>query len=576
MATNPVIKMKRGTYENLPTTSIDGQIYFASNGESALESRYNGAGAGKDTSFNTLSFDVQEGNSVIRRDLDAYRAIHALSAGTAETAGRAFALGQEGQGAGNTSTPIYLDNNGTPQVVTSIPASMLSGTIDLARIPHSAQERVLVLNDPTGDTIRALSSSEVQLGDVIRNTADDLMYYVVPSADAEHTPAGDIRGTNFNFARFSAGAAANADYATEAGSIKNGSISLTRGATGSGSYSSGSSSVSINVTALRLSKVNSSDSAVTITGKLPVANGGTNLASYTKGDLIYASAGTTLAKLAIGSSTQVLGVSSGVPAWINIGDLSVASAGTLTSAMSINGTSFNAGSSSDTARWGDPRNVYIRDKDGSNTGAATEMGGNSGGASGLGHPDTNPYYLYLPQNIKATLKGNADSATVANTLKKQLTITIKNLDGTDTDQVFTYGKDATNDTSASINPNYMFPVATLTYANAITAGTWATVSIPSGTTLTSGTYLVQIYCNESHFSGEYFSGVMSYANVDGGTGQSDSDEVLLHCSGPGISGHHIYLRTRRSANAKPIIEITSDVTTSAVSNAFQIKLRRMI
>lgn len=55
-----------------------------------------------------------------------------------------------------------------------------------------------------------------------------------------------------------------------------------------------------------------------VTGTLPIANGGTNLTTYTTGDLLYASNATTLTKLAVGTSTQVLGVSSGAPAWTTV------------------------------------------------------------------------------------------------------------------------------------------------------------------------------------------------------------------------------------------------------------------
>ena len=55
-----------------------------------------------------------------------------------------------------------------------------------------------------------------------------------------------------------------------------------------------------------------------VTGTLPIANGGTNLTTYTAGNLLYASNSTTLTTLPIGTSTQVLGVSSGVPAWTSV------------------------------------------------------------------------------------------------------------------------------------------------------------------------------------------------------------------------------------------------------------------
>jgi len=48
-----------------------------------------------------------------------------------------------------------------------------------------------------------------------------------------------------------------------------------------------------------------------VSGILPIANGGTNISSYTTGDILYASSGTALAKLAIGTSGQILAVSSG-------------------------------------------------------------------------------------------------------------------------------------------------------------------------------------------------------------------------------------------------------------------------
>ena len=56
--------------------------------------------------------------------------------------------------------------------------------------------------------------------------------------------------------------------------------------------------------------------AVTLSGTaLPAVNGGTAQTSYTTGDILYASASNTLSKLAIGSSTNVLTVTGGVPTW---------------------------------------------------------------------------------------------------------------------------------------------------------------------------------------------------------------------------------------------------------------------
>lgn len=52
-------------------------------------------------------------------------------------------------------------------------------------------------------------------------------------------------------------------------------------------------------------------------GQLSATRGGTGIGSYTTGDILISTASNTLSKLGIGSSGQVLGVSSGVPAWIN-------------------------------------------------------------------------------------------------------------------------------------------------------------------------------------------------------------------------------------------------------------------
>lgn len=48
-----------------------------------------------------------------------------------------------------------------------------------------------------------------------------------------------------------------------------------------------------------------------VTGTLATTSGGTGLTTYTTGNIVYASASNTLAKLAIGTSGQVLSVSSG-------------------------------------------------------------------------------------------------------------------------------------------------------------------------------------------------------------------------------------------------------------------------
>ena len=74
---------------------------------------------------------------------------------------------------------------------------------------------------------------------------------------------------------------------------------------------------------------------------------------------------------------------------------------TLKTARTINGTSFNGSADITTDKWGKQRNITISDNDGSNTQATNNIDGSAN------------FTLKLPATIKATLKGNADTATKA-------------------------------------------------------------------------------------------------------------------------------------------------------------------
>ncbi|MDP4198459.1 MAG: hypothetical protein Q8922_01025 [Bacteroidota bacterium] len=56
-----------------------------------------------------------------------------------------------------------------------------------------------------------------------------------------------------------------------------------------------------------------------VTGVLPAGHGGTGQSSYATGDLLYASSSTSLSKLGVGTRNQVLGVSGGLPAYVENG-----------------------------------------------------------------------------------------------------------------------------------------------------------------------------------------------------------------------------------------------------------------
>lgn len=86
----------------------------------------------------------------------------------------------------------------------------------------------------------------------------------------------------------------------------------------------------------------------------------------------------------------------------------------LQTARTINGTSFDGTANITTAQWGNARNIYIADSDGTNTGAAVSVNGSANAT------------LKLPATIKATLSGNASTATK---LAAARTINGTNFDG---------------------------------------------------------------------------------------------------------------------------------------------------
>ena len=71
----------------------------------------------------------------------------------------------------------------------------------------------------------------------------------------------------------------------------------------------------------------------------------------------------------------------------------------LASARTINGTSFDGSGNITTSSWGTARNISISDSDGTNTGTAVSVDGSAAAT------------LKLPGTIKATLSGNASTAT---------------------------------------------------------------------------------------------------------------------------------------------------------------------
>ena len=119
--------------------------------------------------------------------------------------------------------------------------------------------------------------------------------------------------------------------------------------------------------------------------------------------------------------------------WTEIAGLNVASATKLQNARNINGTPFDGTAPITTNTWGTARNMSIASYD--NTGMGTKVSVN-------GFSD---YVLFLPSTIKATLNGNASSASTATKLT-----TVRKLWGQDFD-----GTAAVNGTLYNVNSIYM-------------------------------------------------------------------------------------------------------------------------
>lgn len=484
----------------------------------------------------------------------------ALTVNISGTAAKASALTT---GYGSNSSPVYIQSSGVPAAVTSIPASLLTGTIDIDRLPKGALERLVTVSTETDmAALSASSDPAVEIGDTVRAADTSKMYYVVAKTTNGSGISGAIVGTNYEFIPYAAGTAVNATSATTAATLANTrTFSIAGGATAAAQNFNGSQNVTLTVTALDVDKASA--------GTLAVARGGTGKATWTQYGIVYASATDTLAQLGVGTDGYVLKSNgSAAPSWTAQSNIAAGTAAKLATKRAINGTDFDGSAAITTASWGTARNVYISDSDATNTGAAVSVGSATSGS----------YTLKLPATIKASLSGNATTATTADTLKYKLTINHKNVNGDTTDST-DYGQGTANATF-SVNVDKLFLKYTATYGgSAVVAGnnTWYTIT--PATALTTGTYIVQISTGNISgiFDYEVFSGIMSFCSDNGTSGAVDTDEVLLHAAGRNSYGHRLYLRTRRVASGAMIIEFQSDVAlTQAQAQGLSFTFRRMI
>jgi len=470
--------------------------------------------------------------------------------GTAASASTADVLSSP---AGNATTPVYINAFGAPTAVTGIDATKLTGIIPMSCIPKGAQERMVIR--PDLESIRTLTSTDVQEGDVIKNMADGSMYYVV--AQTTQGIAFSNATNTLGFMEFSAGASAHAATCDAAYALANNpTIALTGAVTAGATLFDGSTDVTITTTALDISKTNA--------GVLGIVYGGTGKSSWTQWGLVYADTTTSLNQIAAGTSGQILKSNgNAAPSWVDTASLSVGSADVLSTPVSINGTAFDGSASIVTAKWGNARTVKISSSDGTNESGPVTVDGSGN------------IVLKLADTIKANLTGKATTAGIADGLAHALYFTVENVNGTYSIENVPYGQDSmTDDQFYTLTPDDLFNKYTATFSGSVAGGAWTQITTPN--LMTTGSYIVQIKVSGGNkFLNEYFTGTMSYSNENGSSSQSDSDEVFLHAAGKGLSGERIYLRTRRVQNGKLIIEFASTVALTS-NDSLTFTFRRLI
>lgn len=131
--------------------------------------------------------------------------------------------------------------------------------------------------------------------------------------------------------------------------------------------------------------------------------------------------------------------------------------------------------------------------------------------------------------------------------------------------------------STGSNGNGLDQIKTITKSITLTTD-WQDTGI-SGTDLATGTYIVQLYANDSNAGGyntnEYYSGTMSwYSGTTFTSAELPSDEVPLHRAGAS-SDAGLYLRTYRTNNGTLKLQIYSNYDNASSSN-YVFKFRRLI
>ena len=234
-----------------------------------------------------------------------------------------------------TSPTINVTVDGTKHThgnatITDIDASKIkSGTIDIARLPQGALERCVVVADDTAR--KALTKEKVQVGDTVKVTATNKMYFVVDdtklsaedgyevytAGSATSVPWSGVSDKPATFPPSThthsyAGSATAGGAATSAKKVEN-SLTVNIDGTTVATYN-GSAAASVNITAAAIG-ASATGHKHTISEITDIANA--NVASATKADTVSAPAGTIL--MSINDSTNFGAMFGGT--WSCIGTL---------------------------------------------------------------------------------------------------------------------------------------------------------------------------------------------------------------------------------------------------------------
>lgn len=242
---------------------------------------------------------------------------------------------------------------------------------------------------------------------------------------------------------------------------------------------------------------------------------------------------------------------------------------TLQTARTINGTSFNGSANITTANWGTARNISIADSDATNTGTAVSVNGSANAT------------LKLPATIKATLSGNASSATKVN---NNLVIKL-NGGTTEGTNLFTFNGSAAK--SLNITPSSIGAAAsshTHNYAGSDSAGGAATTALTCSGNAATATTLATARTLTIGATGKTFNGsanvswtlaeigaaasshTHSYAGSSsaGGAANSVKTNLIIKLNGGSTEGTNLF--TFNGSAAKTINITPSAIGASASSH----------